>query len=137
MKLPGAKSVLKLTPEFRGLIGYIPQTPVISWRKISFFRSASFLISTRSGYNACESIPIFIYFIGGCHFDSSEISYDIAHIASAIRQRSRHGTNFSIVAVAEGAIPGRMQRHSRRPRSKSGARRPKRSASGPRRNLRC
>ncbi|HZL42758.1 MAG TPA: ATP-dependent 6-phosphofructokinase [Verrucomicrobiae bacterium] len=33
-----------------------------------------------------------------------EIAYDIAHIASAIRQRSRHGTNFSIVAVAEGAM---------------------------------
>jgi 6-phosphofructokinase 1 len=33
-----------------------------------------------------------------------EIPYDIAHIASAIRQRSRHGTNFSIVAVAEGAM---------------------------------
>jgi 6-phosphofructokinase 1 len=33
-----------------------------------------------------------------------EMPYDIAHIASAIRQRSRHGTNFSIVAVAEGAM---------------------------------
>jgi 6-phosphofructokinase 1 len=30
--------------------------------------------------------------------------YDIVHIAAAIRQRSRHGTNFSIVAVAEGAM---------------------------------
>jgi ATP-dependent phosphofructokinase / diphosphate-dependent phosphofructokinase len=33
-----------------------------------------------------------------------EIPYDTAHIAAAIRQRSRHGTNFSIVAVAEGAM---------------------------------
>jgi 6-phosphofructokinase 1 len=33
-----------------------------------------------------------------------EMPYDIVHIASAIRQRSRHGTNFSIVAVAEGAM---------------------------------
>jgi 6-phosphofructokinase len=33
-----------------------------------------------------------------------EMPYDIAHIATAIRQRSRHGTNFSIVAVAEGAM---------------------------------
>jgi ATP-dependent phosphofructokinase / diphosphate-dependent phosphofructokinase len=33
-----------------------------------------------------------------------EIPYDIVHIASAIRQRSRRGTNFSIVAVAEGAM---------------------------------
>lgn len=33
-----------------------------------------------------------------------EIPYDITHIATAIRQRSRHGTNFSIVAVAEGAM---------------------------------
>ena len=33
-----------------------------------------------------------------------EKPYDIAHIATAIRQRSRHGTNFSIVAVAEGAM---------------------------------
>jgi 6-phosphofructokinase 1 len=33
-----------------------------------------------------------------------EIPYDIKHIATAIRQRSSHGTNFSIVAVAEGAM---------------------------------
>jgi 6-phosphofructokinase len=33
-----------------------------------------------------------------------EIPYDVAKIATAIRQRSQHGTNFSIVAVAEGAM---------------------------------
>jgi 6-phosphofructokinase 1 len=33
-----------------------------------------------------------------------EIPYDIQHVAAAIRQRSKHGTNFSIVAVAEGAM---------------------------------
>jgi 6-phosphofructokinase len=33
-----------------------------------------------------------------------EIPYDIRHIAAAIRQRSKHGTNFSIVAVAEGSM---------------------------------
>jgi 6-phosphofructokinase 1 len=33
-----------------------------------------------------------------------EIPYDVRKIASAIRLRSKHGTNFSIVAVAEGAI---------------------------------
>lgn len=33
-----------------------------------------------------------------------EIPYDVKHIATAVRQRSRHGTNFSIVAVAEGAM---------------------------------
>ncbi|MDE3148724.1 MAG: 6-phosphofructokinase [Acidobacteriota bacterium] len=33
-----------------------------------------------------------------------EIPYDISAIAQAIRRRSKHGTNFSIVAVAEGAI---------------------------------
>jgi 6-phosphofructokinase 1 len=33
-----------------------------------------------------------------------EKPYDIVHIATAIRKRSRHGTNFSIVAVAEGAM---------------------------------
>jgi len=33
-----------------------------------------------------------------------EMPYDIAHIATAIRRRSHHGTNFSIVAVAEGAM---------------------------------
>jgi 6-phosphofructokinase 1 len=34
-----------------------------------------------------------------------EIPYDVKRIAAAIRQRSRNGTNFSIVAVAEGALP--------------------------------
>lgn len=33
-----------------------------------------------------------------------EIPYRVEAIADAIRQRSQHGTNFSIVAVAEGAI---------------------------------
>ena len=33
-----------------------------------------------------------------------EISYDIEKVAAAIRSRSEHGTNFSIVAVAEGAM---------------------------------
>jgi 6-phosphofructokinase 1 len=33
-----------------------------------------------------------------------EIPYDVKKIAAAIRLRSRHGTNFSIVAVAEGAM---------------------------------
>ena len=33
-----------------------------------------------------------------------EIPYDEKQIAQAIRRRSRHGTNFSIVAVAEGAL---------------------------------
>ncbi|HEY4414285.1 MAG TPA: ATP-dependent 6-phosphofructokinase [Verrucomicrobiae bacterium] len=33
-----------------------------------------------------------------------EIAYDVEKIAAAIKQRSRHGTNFSIVAVAEGAM---------------------------------
>src|SRR6185312_13421196 len=33
-----------------------------------------------------------------------EIPYDVTEIASAIRLRSKHGTNFSIVAVAEGAM---------------------------------
>ncbi len=33
-----------------------------------------------------------------------EIPYDIEKIAAAIRRRSRKGTNFSIVAVAEGAV---------------------------------
>jgi 6-phosphofructokinase 1 len=33
-----------------------------------------------------------------------EIPYDVSKIASAIQARSRHGTNFSIVAVAEGAM---------------------------------
>jgi len=33
-----------------------------------------------------------------------EIPYDVERIAAAIRRRSKHGTNFSIVAVAEGAM---------------------------------
>jgi 6-phosphofructokinase 1 len=33
-----------------------------------------------------------------------EIPYDVSIIAQAIRRRSKHGTNFSIVAVAEGAM---------------------------------
>ena len=33
-----------------------------------------------------------------------EIPYDIGKIAQAIRRRSRHGTNFSIIAVSEGAM---------------------------------
>ena len=33
-----------------------------------------------------------------------EIPYDVLKIAEAIRRRSRNGTNFSIVAVAEGAM---------------------------------
>jgi 6-phosphofructokinase 1 len=33
-----------------------------------------------------------------------EIPYAVENIAAAIRRRSRHGTNFSIVAVAEGAM---------------------------------
>jgi 6-phosphofructokinase 1 len=33
-----------------------------------------------------------------------EIPYDVVKIAEAIRRRSRRGTNFSIVAVAEGAM---------------------------------
>ncbi|HEY6169854.1 MAG TPA: ATP-dependent 6-phosphofructokinase [Verrucomicrobiae bacterium] len=33
-----------------------------------------------------------------------EIAYDVEKVAAAIRRRSRHGTNFSIVAVAEGAM---------------------------------
>jgi 6-phosphofructokinase 1 len=33
-----------------------------------------------------------------------EIPYDVGAIAQAIRRRSKHGTNFSIVAVAEGAM---------------------------------
>jgi 6-phosphofructokinase len=33
-----------------------------------------------------------------------EIPYDLGIIAQAIRTRSKHGTNFSIVAVAEGAL---------------------------------
>ena len=35
-----------------------------------------------------------------------EIPYEVGRIAQAIRERSRHGSNFSIVAVAEGAMSG-------------------------------
>jgi len=35
-----------------------------------------------------------------------EIPYDPRKVAAAIRARSKHGTNFSIVAVAEGAVDG-------------------------------
>lgn len=34
-----------------------------------------------------------------------EIPYDVEKVAAAIRRRSEHGLNFSIVAVAEGALP--------------------------------
>ncbi len=34
-----------------------------------------------------------------------EIPYDVDKVAAAIRSRSEHGLNFSIVAVAEGALP--------------------------------
>ncbi|HLP77765.1 MAG TPA: ATP-dependent 6-phosphofructokinase, partial [Candidatus Paceibacterota bacterium] len=33
-----------------------------------------------------------------------ELPYDVQHIAAAIRRRSQRGNNFSIVAVAEGAV---------------------------------
>lgn len=35
-----------------------------------------------------------------------EIPYEVGSIAQAIQERSRHGSNFSIVAVAEGAMSG-------------------------------
>src|SRR6478736_6716313 len=34
-----------------------------------------------------------------------EIPYDVRNVAAAIRRRKQYGTNFSIVAVAEGAMP--------------------------------
>jgi 6-phosphofructokinase len=34
-----------------------------------------------------------------------EIPYDVRNVAAAIRRRKQYGTNFSIVAVAEGALP--------------------------------
>lgn len=34
-----------------------------------------------------------------------EIPYDVRNVAAAIRKRKQFGTNFSIVAVAEGALP--------------------------------
>jgi len=34
-----------------------------------------------------------------------EIPYDVKRVAAAIKRRSQQGTNFSIVAVAEGALP--------------------------------
>lgn len=36
-----------------------------------------------------------------------EIPYDVRKVAAAIRRRKQYGTNFSIVAVAEGAMPMR------------------------------
>lgn len=36
-----------------------------------------------------------------------EIPYDVHNVAAAIRRRKQYGTNFSIVAVAEGALPRR------------------------------
>lgn len=36
-----------------------------------------------------------------------EIPYDVRNVAAAIQRRKRHGTNFSIIAVAEGAMPVR------------------------------
>jgi 6-phosphofructokinase len=42
-----------------------------------------------------------------------EIPYDVKAVADAIKTRKRKGKPFSIVAVAEGAIPGRNSRRSR------------------------
>jgi len=47
-----------------------------------------------------------------------EIAYDVDKIAQAIRRRSKHGTNFSIVAVAEGAM-SRNDAHVREMAEKS------------------
>jgi len=44
-----------------------------------------------------------------------EIPYDVGKIAQAIRRRSQAGTNFSIVAVAEGAMSRRTRRLFERP----------------------
>ena len=40
-----------------------------------------------------------------------EIPYDVRNVAAAIRRRKQYGTNFSIVAVAEGAMPVREAAH--------------------------
>ena len=40
-----------------------------------------------------------------------EIPYDVRNVAAAIRRRKQYGTNFSIVAVAEGAMPMREAAH--------------------------
>jgi 6-phosphofructokinase 1 len=40
-----------------------------------------------------------------------EIPYDVRKVARAIQRRSRHGTNFSIVAVAEGAMSREFAAH--------------------------
>lgn len=40
-----------------------------------------------------------------------EIPYDVHNVAAAIRRRKQYGTNFSIVAVAEGAMPKREAAH--------------------------
>jgi 6-phosphofructokinase 1 len=34
-----------------------------------------------------------------------EVPYDLAHVATTIAERERHGARFSIVVVAEGAVP--------------------------------
>jgi 6-phosphofructokinase len=47
-----------------------------------------------------------------------EIPYDVGIIAQAIRRRSKHGTNFSIVAVAEGAMSKEDARAFRAARDK-------------------
>ena len=52
-----------------------------------------------------------------------EIPYDVEKIAEAIRRRSRHGTNFSIVAVAEGAMSMRRRARFRPRRGQDRARR--------------
>ena len=55
-----------------------------------------------------------------------EIPYDVRNVAAAIRKRKQFGTNFSIVAVAEGALPMReaaqfevAARHKRDARNKT------------------
>jgi len=54
-----------------------------------------------------------------------EIPYDISRIAEAIGNRSRHGTNFSIVAVAEGAMSREDARALKRALAKKEAARSK------------
>jgi 6-phosphofructokinase 1 len=55
-----------------------------------------------------------------------EIPYDVRSVAAAIRKRKQYGTNFSIVAVAEGALPIReaaqfaiAARHKKEARNKT------------------
>jgi ATP-dependent phosphofructokinase / diphosphate-dependent phosphofructokinase len=50
-----------------------------------------------------------------------EVPYDVNRIAQAIRSRSQHGTNFSIVAVAEGAMSCADARRFRAARERKGA----------------